>query len=469
MQPNNAPESGNMSSDKKSDRRLRGAVDGSPQEIARLNRDQTTVLVVAAKWWPLSARLALAFLRQGCRVSALCPRSHPLTKVSGVDRVLVYDGYASLESLRRMLAEASPDYVVPCDDGVVAQLYCLHASDPRFRPLIERSIGHPAAYPILASRLGLLNTAKELGIAIPRTRALASPADLERWHEEVASEGVLKADGETAGNGVRIVRSLDAAKLAWRELHAPMSRLTAWKRRIIDRDPLALWSQRERAQRDVIVQELINGRPANSMIACHDGVVLAIVSVVVVASEGPTGASTIVRRVHNEGMERAAELLAGRLKLTGFFGLDYVIDTQTDTPYLVELNPRATQLGHFEFANQPSLVAALVASWRGVPGPPCADPVHNDLLAFFPQALAAGPSLTALIAASHLDLPADAPNLAAELRLASWPQRRLVARLYHVLRPPLRSAPVIFEGESALLPGNQRARAAAAVSALVVR
>jgi len=469
MQINKAPGCGNMSSELRSANWRRGVGHERLQGMARLNGQQISVLVVAAKWWPLSARLALAFLSQGCRVIALCPIEHPLTKVAGLDRIHQYASRSSIDSLRRTLTLCPPDYVIPCDDGVVAQLHALYASDPPLRPLIERSIGPAAAYPILASRLGLLNIARDLGIAIPRTRAVTCVADLERWCAEVSAEGVLKADGETAGNGVRIARSPAAAVLAWRELRTPMSRLTAWKRRLIDRDPLALWSQRQLPARAVIVQELINGRPANSMIACRDGVVLSIISVVVVASEGPTGASTIVRRIQNERMTRAAELLAQRLQLTGFFGLDYVVDAQTGTPYLVELNPRATQLGHFEFAHQPSLVAELVASWRGTRAPLCADPVQNDLLAFYPQALAAGAGLTALIGASHLDIPAEAPNLAAELRLPSWPQRRAIARCYHALRPQLRSAPVIFEGEPGLVAGAQRARAAVTVSALAAR
>lgn len=469
MESNKASTVGNMSSQPRFSKPSRVAWPERERGIASLNREQISVLVVAAKWWPLSARLALAFLREGCRVSALCPSLHPLTKISGLERIDAYDGRSSLASLRRALVQNAPDFLIPCDDGVVAQLHALHACDPSLRSLIERSIGHPEGYPILGSRLELLTVAKELGIAIPRTRAVKSMADLERWNAEVSAEGVLKADGESAGNGVRIAHSFDATVSAWRDLKAPMRRLTAWKRQIVDRDPLALWSQENVPERAVIVQELINGRPANSMIACHDGVVLSIVSVVVMASEGPTGASTVVRRIHNERMTRAAELIAQRLQLTGFFGLDYVIEAQSGTPYLVELNPRATQLGHFEFANQPSLAASLVASWRGAPASVAADPIHNDLLAFYPQALAAGPSLSALIAASHLDIPAEAPDLAAELRLPSWPLRRPLARLYHALRPQERSAPVVFEREPSPVQSAQRARAEVAIPAVAAR
>ena len=46
-------------------------------------RPHPSVLLVAAKWWSLSARLALALIRHGCQVQALCPAEHPLTHVSG--------------------------------------------------------------------------------------------------------------------------------------------------------------------------------------------------------------------------------------------------------------------------------------------------------------------------------------------------------------------------------------------------
>jgi hypothetical protein len=40
------------------------------------------VLLVTSNWWPLSARLAMALLRHGCKVAALCPPGHPLRYVT---------------------------------------------------------------------------------------------------------------------------------------------------------------------------------------------------------------------------------------------------------------------------------------------------------------------------------------------------------------------------------------------------
>ena len=61
-----------------------------------------------------------------------------------------------------------------------------------------------------------------------------------------------------------------------------------------------------------------------SMLACLNGELLAIVSVAVLASDGPTGAAVVIQRIDSPAMERAAKLLATRLRLTGFYGLDFI-------------------------------------------------------------------------------------------------------------------------------------------------
>jgi carbamoylphosphate synthase large subunit len=402
-------------------------------------------MLVAAKWWPLSARLAAALHRLGCAVSALCPPKHPLTHVSGIRRTYHYGGIFSLASVRHALHDCRPDIVIPCDDGVVAQLHALHALDPSLRSLIERSLGPPESYPVADSRYLFLRAAIDLGLRVPRTRRVAAAEDLVTWHENVAPTAVLKVDGETGGHGVRISRTLDDSLAAWRELRSPHNYLSAWKRLAIDRDVLALWSRRQKSVREVTVQEYIPGRPANAMLACRDGKLLSMMSVVVVASEGPTGAATIVRVIDNEGMRNAAELIASRLKLTGFYGLDFILESGTGAPYLIEMNPRCTQLGHIELPARGSLAGAFSAALRGEPRPRAQNPIRKETIALFPQALAAGEACRPYIDASYHDLPSEDPLLMAELLLKSWPQRRWVARLYHAFNPQDRADPIVFE------------------------
>jgi carbamoylphosphate synthase large subunit len=404
------------------------------------------VLIVASKWWPLSARLAAALHRHGCNVSAVCPAGHPLTHVSGIRRIHRYRGIFSLASVRRAIYDCQPDVVIPCDDGVVAQLHALHKLDPSLRFLIECSLGSPESYSIVESRYKFLSTAIELGIPVPRTRRVVRAEDLVTWHESVSSAAVLKLDGESGGNGVRISHSLDDSLAAWRNFHARCNPATALKRLAIDRDPLALWSCQQRTEREVTVQVFVPGRPANSMLVCWRGELLSIVSVVVVAAEGLTGAATIVRVIQNDQMKRAAELVVSRLKLSGFYGLDFIIESGTGVPHLIEMNPRCTQLGHIEWAGEGCLAGVFSAALRSEPRPPVQNPIGENTIALFPQALAAGEVCRPYIDSGYHDMPVEEPQLLSELLLKSWPQRRWAARIYHVFKPLRRVDPVLFEG-----------------------
>ncbi|HEX4152292.1 MAG TPA: ATP-grasp domain-containing protein [Steroidobacteraceae bacterium] len=393
---------------------------------------------MAAKWWPLSARLAISLMRHGCRVSALCPQRHPLTHIRGLERIERYRGTRSLPCLSRALRDLRPEMVIPCDDGVVAQLHALHAQDPTLRPLIERSLGDARSFAITASRYRLLETAGELGIPVPETRRVVSDTDLVSWHEQVAPEAALKIDGECGGNGVRICGSLAESLKAFRELSVPLPRAAAWKRLIVNRDPLALWAQRHRGPLDVTVQRVIRGRPANAMLACREGEILSLVSVAVLATDGPTGAATVVRRIDNPSMERAAVQLAARLHLTGFCGLDFMIETDSETAFLIEMNPRCTQLGHLRFGGAPSLAGAFAASLGGELYD-AGDPVPLDTIGLYPQALNALKEPSRAACGSYLDVPWDEPQLIAELKKDSWPERRWLSRLYHTVKPAVSS------------------------------
>ncbi len=410
----------------------------------RLPMTQQSVLMLAAKWWPLSARLAVALTRHGCRVAVVCPDGHPLTHVSGIHRTYRYAGVFSMRCVRRAIHDAKPEIIVPCDDGVVGQLHAIHRVDPSLRALIERSLGSPESYSVVRSRYAMLAIAKTLGVRVPETRKVTSAHDLQTWHAEVASTAVLKVDGESGGNGVRICLSLDDSLSAWRQLRKRSSYATALKRFIVDRNSLTLWQRYTATTPEVTVQEFVPGRPANSMMLCRNGELLDVVSVMVVTAESAVGAATVIRVIDDQRMKFAAQRLASRLQLSGFFGLDFMID-ESGVPILIELNPRCTQVGHFELPGRGSLAGVFSASLRGE-GPPRPDrPILRKTIALFPQALAGGALCAPYIAASYHDVPTEEPRLVRELERPSWPQRQWSSRLYHRFSPLRPSKPVAFE------------------------
>jgi hypothetical protein len=407
------------------------------------SRRRPSVLMAATLYWPLSARLAIRFLECGCGVSAICPPGHYLRYVDGIENCFSYRGLGSLGSLERAIRESKPTMVIPCDDRIVWQLHELHRRFPDLRSPIESSLGSASAFGLIDQRAALLETAQSIGISIPETRQIRSEQDLSRWFGESNAPAVLKMDGTWAGEGVAIVRSAQEATEAFRRFSTPIGLMTTCKRFLVNQDPLAFWDWSRRNRRSISIQRWIDGQPANSMLACWKGEVLSIVSVEVLASEGQTGAAFLVRTMEDERMIRDARLLAHKLQLSGFCGLDYLLEKSTRVPYLIEVNPRCTQLGHLPLARGRDLANALCAQLTGQMSAHDREAIEGRVVAFFPQAERwAGRST--LPRAAYTDIPRSQPGLLSELMRPAWPQRQWISRIYHHFYPARRSEPVEF-------------------------
>jgi ATP-grasp domain len=420
------------------------------------DRRHPLVLMAASLWWPLSARLAIRFIQYGCRVVAICPRGHYLRYVEGIETCFAYSRLNSQACLEKVIRELSPEIVIPCDDRVVLQLHELHRKQPDLRALIEGSLGNPSGFELVDCRAKLLEAAQSIGISIPRTKQVTSEEDLDTWFARHDGAAVLKLDGTWAGKGVAIIRSAQEAKEAFRELSRPVGLMTTCKRLVVNRDPLSLWSWKRQTRPSMIIQQWIEGQPANSMVACWNGEVVSMVSVEVLASEGATGAAHLVRIIEDERMTKAAILLAKKLQLSGFCGLDYVLDKSSRLPYLIEVNPRATQLGHLPLVRGRDLASALCMKLSGQICETGENSVEGKVIAFFPKAdhWVARCSFPSGI---YNDVPQNQPQLVNELMLPSWPERQWISRIYHHFFPLRTTEPVgfNFEAEQVAVPAHE--------------
>jgi len=392
---------------------------------------QPKVLLCSRLWWASSARLALAFLRSGCRVSGVCPPSHPLRYVTGLESLHFYANLDPAGSLRNAILASGADLIVPCDDAAVWHLHELHAKYPEMQLLIEYSLGSKESFSIVESRAEMLKSAAEMGIRAPLTQTVISEADLNSWCLD--GPAVIKLDGTWGGAGVAIVDSRAKAIAEFRRLSGPVRSGVAWKRWLINRHPRALMSWRRRREKGLTIQQFIPGRPANTICACWHGEVLATVTVEVLASQGPTGAAIVVRLLKNEEIDRATRLLARELMFNGFFGLDFILEEKTGDAYLIELNPRATQLGHLRLPGQGDLAAALIARINGESPEIPEDCIENPIIALFPQTLNWDPD-SVYLSSGHHDIPVEEQALCQELLRESWPDRRWLSRAYQYLR-----------------------------------
>ena len=123
---------------------IAGARRGRSAAIARLPCAPS--VLIASSTRSGAPRVAMAFAELGCHVEAICWFRGPMARTSAVRRLHRYSPLRPLAALRRALARAQPDLVVPCDDRAVSHLLALHdqlvaAGEHAPAAVIARSIG----------------------------------------------------------------------------------------------------------------------------------------------------------------------------------------------------------------------------------------------------------------------------------------------------------------------------------------
>ncbi|HEX4772325.1 MAG TPA: ATP-grasp domain-containing protein [Bryobacteraceae bacterium] len=395
--------------------------------------------------------MAMAFRESGCSVTALCPsRGHSLPLTTAVQSWFNYIGLDPLGSLRRAISSSKPHVIIPCDDTAVQHLHELYsvvsASNDTFHRqialLIERSIGFPPHYSATVTRYEVMRIASTLGLAVPDTAIVRQTADLDVFQRRQPFPWVLKLDGTWGGSGVKIVRNINEARDEFRKMSAPLGAISALKRWLINQDPYWFRPWLRRARPAVIVQSHIDGRPANSAIACVGGKSIAGIGVEVIGALSITGCSSVVRVIENRQMMDASEKLAAKLQTSGFHGFDFMIENSTGVAYLIEMNPRCTPICHLQLGPGHDLVGAFCAEISGAQPNWRPQTTELNTIAYFPKAWHWNPK-SELLRTSFHDVPWEEPALLADLIRLPWPDRSFLAQLYN------RARHLTFEGHAA--------------------
>jgi hypothetical protein len=347
-----------------------------------------------------------------------------------------YSSLFPLDSLAHAIEATDPQLIIPFDDLATQNLHELYkrakmlgSSGARIAALIERSLGSPKSHAIVDSRYETIGVAREEGIRAPHTGVVNTVDDLRSWGAAQPLPWVLKAAGTWGGRGVRLVSSIEQAEQGLRELTSLFSARRVFKRSIVNRDPFGLRPWWKRTKPDVIIQSYIQGRPANCAVVCWEGRVLAGIGVEVVSTLGPTEPAMIVRVVDSPEMMSAAEGIARRLSLTGFIGLDFMIEDSSGAAYFIEMNPRCTPLCHIQLGKGRDMIGALAAQLSGEMFHEMPPVTQNELIAYFPQAW---DSNSKFLEFCFQDLPEGEPALLQELR-RPWPNRNLLYRFFGYL------------------------------------
>jgi Carbamoyl-phosphate synthase L chain, ATP binding domain len=378
---------------------------------------QVTVLLATTRRWFPTARLAMALANARCNVEALCPPNHPIGKTTAVRRTHTYHGLQPLMSFAKAIAATKPDFIVPGDDLATMHLHRLHQREQlrgkagaSVCALIERSLGPAESFPIVYARTVFMEVAQEEGIRVPKTRVIMDVNVLRDWIAQMGFPTVLKANGSSGGDGVRIVHTLEEAEHAFRALQAPPFLARATKRALVNQDRTLVWPALLRRRSVVNAQALVAGREATSTIACWKGAVLAGLHFEVLKKADSAGHATVMRLIENAEMSTAVEKIARRLNLSGLHGIDFMLETQTGNAYLIEINPRSTQVGHLTLGPGRDLPAALYAAISGEAVQPARKVTENDTIALFPQEWIRD-SASSFLRSGYHDVPWEEPEL----------------------------------------------------------
>jgi hypothetical protein len=363
------------------------------------------------------ARLAGAFAEAGATVEAICPRVNPAVRTRAVLRTHKYHALAPLRSFRRAIDAAQPDMIVPCDDLATQHLHDLYDREVSSSPgsgtipaLIERSLGEPASYRTVEARNDLIAAARSEGVLTPETAVIGNLADLRDWLGQNGFPCVLKSDGTWSGTGVKIARTLKDAERIFRMMNAPELALRVAKRAVVDRDLTLVAPFLLRKRPVVNAQAFVSGRDATSSIACWEGKVLGEMSFEVLHTWKPMGPASVVRLIDNRQMSEAAEKMAAKLNLSGFYGFDFKLMERTGDAYLIEMNPRAPQTSHLRVAPGVDLAASLLNALSGEPPLEMPNFIQQRLVALFPLEWQRNPASEFLRCAHH-DVPWSEPEL----------------------------------------------------------
>jgi Carbamoyl-phosphate synthase L chain, ATP binding domain len=399
-----------------------------------LDNVKPIVLMVATSQWFPAARLAVALGNAISIVDAICPPYHPLRSTSTVRHVYTYSSFAPLKSLLKSIKGATPDLIIPCDDLATRQLHLLYEQQ-RLRgghgkpicDLIQRSLGSPESFPIVYARAAFMRAAQEAGVRVPQNGRVSDLGDLKREISRFGFPLVLKSDGSSGGRGVRVVQTLEEAQSALRMLQAPPLLARAAKRALLDRDRTLIWPSLLRRRATVSAQTFITGQEATSTVACWQGEVLAALHFEVVRQGYNAGPATVMRLTDNVEMASAVARMVRQLNLSGLHGFDFMLESNTRHAYLIEINPRTTQVGHLQLGMGRDLPAALLGAVSGRRVQPAAKATDNETIALFPQEWIRDPSSSFLSSGYH-DVPWNEPELLLDCIRYAMSQREASTR-----------------------------------------
>lgn len=366
------------------------------------------LLVALARGWFGTARIPRALALAGFEVS-LFARKDTLAEHSGyLSRVDLLPG--ELTPLQWAFAfaatvrEQAPRIVIACDDQAWIMLQTVAELAPPGMPqddyaqlaaLVRDSLGDPEHYRTSTNKTLLPAAAKMLGVRMPESALVSSVEDAESFAAAHGYPVVLKLAYGFGGDGTAICADRDQLARAFTRLRQSSA------------------ADLGASSETLLVQACIPGGITYYAIAAWKGRLLAgYATDRIIGHPEPKGPACVVRYHRDPQIRDFAEKLVRGFGISGFLGLDCIVDERTGDAYLLEINRRVTPGMDRGRILRVDLCAALHAAVTDLPSPTRADLDQGEtgIRCSFPQEWLRDPT-SEWLHKYPVDVPWDEPQL----------------------------------------------------------
>jgi carbamoylphosphate synthase large subunit len=259
-------------------------------------------------------------------VAARDGKASGMTSRYGSERVVLPDPTLDFQDHVRALVDAlasqRPDAVIPSIDSSVEALHTNRSTVAKFT---APSLASFESVDIALSKERVIEVARSLGLPVPQSTRVSSPAELEAAVGELGFPCVLKP-----------VRS-------WRSLGAGGERLSPIIVRDMD-EVRQVGPGLARADAPVLVQEFAVGDRETIKLFRDRGRTLVRMAMLVDRTWPPLGGSSVMRRTVSPPADVLdhAERLVAEVGIDGYAEVEFRRDAR-GRPLLMEINPRISQ------------------------------------------------------------------------------------------------------------------------------
>ena len=376
-----------------------------------------------------SERIISGMTRCGVECAVMSPPAYFCAKTAAAKRHFSIPDHHGIwlgtlfvrHRLEDAIREWRPRLILPLDD-ISAWLLRSLAVNPTVRPalrnLLVESLGAPEGYSAAVNRQAFMDVATRLDVYKP---AHCEDIDVETARAAAKTWGypvVIKGEHTCGGKGIAFAR--DAMELV---ALLPSRAAARWPRRLQLSAKKSLFYLAGFGTGPVsgtMLQSFVPGVPAFCTLAAWKGLVIS--SACFAAEQvypTPSGASTVVRYIENDEMDRTSAAMTAALGCSGFVSFDFMLDQKTNRAALIEMNPRGVSSTHLGALFGRDICGAFAAKLSGEPRPAPQPVQMATAVALFPKELERDPNSPYLQSPYVMhDVPEDDPALTkAYLRL----------------------------------------------------